>query len=253
VVRIVALGRGAGKTLVGEALVRCLMARGFSVGVVKHASHGIALEEKDSKRYLEAGAEIVLVSTKGLSLLYRRGWIDDLDKAIMAVGRPIVVVEGFKEGKVGDVVAVVRSLDEIERLAMYENLVAVVGPREVFEKIDASSYKAGTKFLNIEDVDELCRVIIERALERTVSCLTAGMNCGMCGYSTCRALAEAYLRGLDVFCPRTIDVTLRVDGRVVILNPFVKRLLTSLLSGTIRSLKGVPEKWRELSLEIRLQ
>ena len=60
------LGRnGMGKTTLVVDLVRLLTARGLRIATVKHAHHGVELDQpgRDSYRHREAGAAQVMVAT----------------------------------------------------------------------------------------------------------------------------------------------------------------------------------------------
>ncbi len=93
----------SGKTTLIENLIPELNSRGLRVGTVKHAHHGFEIDHpgKDSFRHREAGAEIVVLSTKdkiaiqrtiqkemSLNEIIQNYFSDDLD---------LVLVEGYKD------------------------------------------------------------------------------------------------------------------------------------------------------------
>lgn len=96
---------GAGKTTLLERVIARLEARGLSVGVVKHASHGFTADRpgKDSFRLYGAGASAVaLVSREEMAVFRRTSRADsnheaDLEAALAALppGLDAVLVEGF--------------------------------------------------------------------------------------------------------------------------------------------------------------
>jgi|SRR3989338_412996 len=92
----------SGKTTLIEKLIPELNSRGLRVGTVKHAHHGFEIDHsgKDSFRHREAGAEIVVLSSKdkiaiqknikeemSLNEIVQTYFPDDLD---------LVLVEGYK-------------------------------------------------------------------------------------------------------------------------------------------------------------
>lgn len=92
---------------------------------------------------------------------------------------------------------------------------------------------------------ELSELVIERAIKYLSNQLPK-LNCGLCGFSSCEDLAKAYLVGLNVWCPRLLNVELVVNGSEVPLVPFVKDLIARSLLGMVTSLKGVPKEFREV-------
>jgi molybdopterin-guanine dinucleotide biosynthesis protein B len=61
------------------------------------------------------------------------------------------------------------------------------------------------------------------------------------------ALAEFLLERLE---EDTMDIRLQVDGKAVELNPFARKIVENTVLGMVKSLSGVPETPRTISLEI---
>lgn len=91
---------GTGKTTLIERLVRVLKARGLRLAVLKHDGHRFEIDHagKDSWRFAQAGADIVLlgsaertayVEQRGLPLERLLGMVRDVD---------LILVEGYKNG-----------------------------------------------------------------------------------------------------------------------------------------------------------
>ncbi len=90
----------AGKTTVILELVRQLSARGLTIGVIKHDTHGIQIdrEGKDSDRIFNAGADVLIGDPTQFCLrLHRRGEMP-LHEALkrMAPSYDLILVEGHK-------------------------------------------------------------------------------------------------------------------------------------------------------------
>ena len=92
---------GTGKTRLLSQLIPELKSRGNTVAVVKRTAHGFTLgpEGKDSRQYLDAGADCVsLVSQDQLAVLMRN--TDKIPFNIMASeylnGYDIILIEGGK-------------------------------------------------------------------------------------------------------------------------------------------------------------
>ena len=94
----------SGKTTLVEKLVRCFRQRGYRVGTIKHAPHGIDLPEDpgDSGRHARAGAATTIVAAPDILFLTRRSSAGTLDISLERV-RPLVldvdlvIAEGYKE------------------------------------------------------------------------------------------------------------------------------------------------------------
>jgi molybdopterin-guanine dinucleotide biosynthesis protein B len=91
--------KGTGKTTVVEHLVRLLVAKGHTVGTVKHVHGPTSLEPEavDSMKHLRAGANLTVTAGQDLTVtLDRRKY--DLDEAISHYlwACDYIVVEGFK-------------------------------------------------------------------------------------------------------------------------------------------------------------
>jgi molybdopterin-guanine dinucleotide biosynthesis protein MobB len=247
VVRFVSARSGAGKTATASLLVRELRARGYRVGVVKHAASSVSLEEKDSKKYLESGAETVVVSSSGLALVYVRGHRDLLEDAVVYAKTPIVVVEGFRESSLGDVVVVASSESEVEEL-----LARGVKPLVVVhtDESPVDQGALGVRVVKPSSIRELVELVETRVLEHYLQ-QTPRLDCGKCGYATCRELVEAYTRGAASWCPVASGGTsLVVDGVEIPLNPFVKNTIKSVVKGLISVLKGVPPEWSRVVVTV---
>ncbi len=89
---------GAGKTTLIAALIPLFKARGLSVSSVKHAHHGVTLDQpgKDSFIHAEAGAREVILTIAGGFALFSRSPAPL--EALLARLSPVdlVLVEGFK-------------------------------------------------------------------------------------------------------------------------------------------------------------
>ncbi len=91
---------GAGKTALLEKMVGELKARGYRVGVIKHAHHDFQIdhEGKDSWRFAQAGSDCVVISSPvKVAMVQQRPAEPPLDElvALVADRVDIVLTEGF--------------------------------------------------------------------------------------------------------------------------------------------------------------
>jgi molybdopterin-guanine dinucleotide biosynthesis protein B len=232
--------KGSGKTALATKLVRILSSRGYRAAALKHAHGSLTLSPTDSAKLFEAGAAVALaVSQEAVEILERRSLA--LSEALSLLrSYDFLVAEGFKESFPGVRVAVVRSGEELEKLA-HPLTIAAYAP-------SGSVAGAGVPVYGPGEEGELAGLIEEKAFEPP-----AGLDCGSCRYGSCVALAAAVLRGEA--SPRdcavlSSKVKVLVDGKPIDLNPFVQNLFKKVVIAMVTTLKGVPEKARTLRIEI---
>lgn len=125
---------GCGKTTLIEKLVVELRRRGYSIAVVKHHAHTSPIDDsgKDSWRFAEAGANLVVVSspvevarfervTRELTLAEIVARIEDVD---------LILTEGFKR-EAAPKIEISRQVQGTDLVARTEDLVAVVSDHSI--------------------------------------------------------------------------------------------------------------------------
>ncbi len=94
--------KNSGKTTLASALIRELSARGLTVNSIKHAHHGVDVDQPgtDSYQHREAGAqEVILAGGQRFAIMHElRGAEEPTMEELLARLGPCdwVVVEGFK-------------------------------------------------------------------------------------------------------------------------------------------------------------
>ncbi len=240
VYRIVAVGKNRGKTRVGTELAARLTRMGYRVAAVKHAHRGVDLADKDSYRYMEAGVDQVVVSSQGVTAVITKALIDDLAN-ITALLDPryfIVLVEGFKESKVGKRIVVAADPGELEELRCSpDDTVAVVSDND---DVLSEAGRRGCRAYRFSQIEDLAKAVADDAYAWAQS-LLPGLDCARCGVANCRMFAHSVLRGERSIgdCPVYADFRLVLDGDVVPLNPYVKNVFMKTIQALIETLKGV--------------
>jgi molybdopterin-guanine dinucleotide biosynthesis protein B len=82
--------------------------------------------------------------------------------------------------------------------------------------------------------------------------LLPGLNCGSCGRSNCGQLAREIVRGKAVVddCQALKgQMSIRVNGQALGLNPFVEGIIAGSIRGMLRQLKGYAPGKIEINLE----
>ncbi len=246
VIRLISASSNAGKTSLGAKLVSYLVGKGYDVGVIKHCAHDVELEVKDTLRYLEAGAKLVVASSKKLLIIYNQLAVDDVRYVLRYVDKPIVIIEGFKSQPIGDAIAIVHNIDEFNSVTSMAEVSAVLS--DDIEVASVASSK-GIMVFKANEVERLCGWVESRALESIINLLPRS-DCGACGYTSCATFAYAYLKREANECPVISQVKLLVNDVAIPLNPFTKRLLSSLINGLLNSLKDVPQRREKIIIEI---
>lgn len=136
VVCVIARRSNSGKTLLMEALVAALKARGRRVATVKHCPHGheIGHPGKDSQRIFNAGADAVVMSSPDKVTTIRRVDAErSLDELLESLGSgyDIVLVEGYKASPAAKILVVPdgdTAPDDADLTRLLATVVPEVGP-----------------------------------------------------------------------------------------------------------------------------
>ncbi len=202
----------SGKTTLIEKLLPELTSRGYRIATVKHDTHGFEVdrEGKDSWRHKRAGAHTVVISSPNKVALIRDV---ERDLALDEIrGKLIRDVDLIiSEGyKRGDQPKI-----EVFRKEVHEELLCTTEDNLVAIASN-QTFDVGVPCYDLDDMKGLAEFIIDRFLSP----------------------------GKKVF------ISLRVDGRSVPLNPFVRTFLAQAIRGMIQSLKHCENPSR---IEIELQ
>jgi molybdopterin-guanine dinucleotide biosynthesis protein B len=213
----------SGKTLVVESLVRELVRRGHRVGTVKHIREPdftIDQRGKDTWRHARAGASVIvsMAPREVATIEHRVSKLEDVVRRIRGID--FLVIEGFRELRGIPRIAVVRSESELKKLEDDFTIASVGG---------------GSKTLKRSEATALAKLVEQKAMPPMF-----GLDCRRCGYKTCedftRAALAGKIRAKD--CKAAFgNVELRVDGKLVPLNPFVQDFLAGATIGMLSSLK----------------
>jgi len=227
----------SGKTAVVEGLVRELVKRGYHVGTIKHIREEFSIDSpgKDTWRHAKAGASVVVSLAPREVAIIKKG-PGKLDEIMPTLQRlDFVILEGFRESKGIVKIVVPRNAGEVSKL-VDKFTIACVGHG-----------KRGMPVLKLDQLKELADIVEEKTLP-----VLPELDCQSCGYKGCEEFALAVLSGrakVEDCQPMQELVTLRVDGKVVPLNPFVQDLISNTFIGILSSLKG--SKGEEFELRVR--
>lgn len=230
--------KGGGKTSAIENLVEELTDRGYRVGTIKHVPREdftLDQPETDTWRHARAGSEkVIALSPEEVATLEKRG--AELENLLLGIeDLDFVILEGFKSSENVARIVVSRDGEEAKDLED-EYTVGFVGEG-----------KGEKPVLDPEDSSALADFVEEKAIMPV-----GGLDCGECGFGTCR---DYVLAAIDGDAPKEGcvalkgSVSLSVDGKRVPLKPFVQDLIAKTLLGMLSSLKE--GEGRKIELEVK--
>ncbi len=223
-------GKKSGKTTVVELLAEELKSRGFTVGTVKHMHHGrIDVEGKDTYRHgLHADVVGAVAPDEHAVIFKRPGTLHDV---VRLMNVEVLLIEGFKDSGVAPKIVCAKTVDDAKNFFDgLEICVSGLVSNENLENID------GVPVINpFKEASRMADLVLGRGF------LLPGLDCGGCGFNTCREMAKQVLAGLknpeDCSAYRG-GVKIYVDGVQLPLNPFMSRLIGSVIKSIVSQLKG---------------
>jgi len=234
---VIAGRKKSGKTRVIEGLVKELINRGYRVGTVKHVpKQGFTLDQSgtDTWRHAQAGSKtVVCISPDEVATLEKRKL--GLGEILLSLrDLDFVILEGF--GSVENLVKIMVARNEDEASELDDDFTVGFMGQGVGEKT----------VLEPDDFKAIADLVEQKALPPT-----AGLDCGDCGYGTCKEFVLAALAGKapkNGCRPLFGRVLLTVDGRRVPLKIFMQDLIAGTIAGMLTSLKGA--KGEEIKIEV---
>lgn len=207
--------KNTGKTTLVTKIVTEMVNRGYHVGTVKHSHHGFDLPEKDTGKHRAAGAEIVAGSGNGTFFNLAEEMDIESILNIMKFVRKLdfVILEGFKEVE--------------------------------YAKISTSNFNDDFTIAQVNVMETAHDPKIPADLVDLVEDRSFGMiqelNCKKCGFQDCKEFVTAKLSGnapSEIQCKTESDqVLLKVNDRLIPLNPFIRSFIDETVAGMVNSLK----------------
>ena len=235
--------KDSGKTRVVESLAAELSSRGYTVGTLKHTAEDTVFDTpgKDTSRHREAGARATAILHGGAAAIF----IDEqltIQEAAGHLGQvDYLIIEGFKTADTHARVIVPRSRDEVEKLSN--------GLEVAVANLNDLAVETHVPVFTLDEADKLADLVEEKAYS-----MLPGMNCHGCGYTGCRELGAAILKGeaQDRDCVMNRGgFSLNVNGEEVKAKGFVRQAMINVVAGFIKTLKG-GEDPRKVTLEFEV-
>ena len=150
----------SGKTTLIERLISELVKEGYRIATIKHAGHGFNMdtEGKDSWRHKQAGAQTVIVTSKGSLALFtdteEEVSLEELRERYVPEERDLVIAEGWKSEGLPKIVVVRDHVGEVT--VSLDGLLGIVSNQPL---PDAPS---GVPLFNPDDIESLAALISRR-------------------------------------------------------------------------------------------
>jgi molybdopterin-guanine dinucleotide biosynthesis protein B len=220
--------KDSGKTTLIQALAPELRHRGHKIAMVKHSSHGIDMEGKDTVKLTESADQVAFISPTESIVLW---------KGVRAL-EDIVLLEGFKTERTFPKIACLKG--EPEDRDLFDGLIlCAVGPGDEVQGLHVP-------ILDRDDVEKIADLIEERAFK------LPNLNCEACGHETCYGLALEIMAGSKtvedcVSLHPAVQVT--INGQLLPMKPFISDLVRGAFVGVLSSLKGFTQGEIEIHID----
>ena len=217
--------KNSGKTTLARALVQELARRGHRVAAVKHSSEGMDFPRKDTAKLGEFADQVGFVSPQesGIFLKGERS----LEEILSHLRADFVIIEGFKKERTFPKIVCLSGKPEDREL--FDGLaICAVGPAPEGRELDVP-------LLGSDEVGRIADLVEEKAFK------LPNLNCGGCGYETCYEMAREIVKGNKSMedCVSLQPATkVKIDGKLMPMNPFISELVGSTVRGLLSPLKG---------------
>jgi len=235
----------SGKTTVIENIIKELKKRKYSVGSIKDIhfeKFKIDKEGTNTYRHGEAGSEIV--TARGYyetDILFPRKL--SIEEILEFYSQDFVIMEGVTDYNLPVILCAQNEKEIEERLSDKVFLISGKISNSIGE------YKKIPVINAIEDTGRLVDFIEEKVYERLPD--YPPECCSKCGYD-CRTLGNRILQGLSKREDCTVserNITLKIDGKIIGMVPFIQNILSGMVLGMVKNLKGY-KKGKTIEIKI---
>lgn len=227
--------KNSGKTTLTHALARELTRRGHEVAAIKHTTHRLDLPGKDTTVLGEAVSQVGFISPQGSGIFWKKPL--SLENLIPYLEADVLLIEGFKAEKTFPKIVCLRG--ELDDQDLFDGLaICAVGSAPERRELDVP-------FLNLDEIGRIVDLVEEKAFK------LPNLDCGSCGVETCYELAREIVkgtRGVEDCVSLQPTTEVRIDGKLMPMNPFISGIVRSTILGMLSPLKGFKKGKVEISL-----
>ena len=218
----------SGKTTLTLKLSDELSKRGYKVAVVKHINEDFDLANSDTSKYKEILTQVAAITPEESVIFLKNK--KNLEEIIKYFEADIVLIEGFKKEKTFPKIVCLRG--EIEKAELFDGLQLCTA--SLVSK-DMNPRVSEFNILNDEDIKKIAEIAINKSFK------LPKLNCGECGYQDCYGLAQEIVKGnktLDDCSSFEPSTLVKVNGKIISMNPFIAKIIKNTIIGLLSSLKG---------------
>jgi len=218
----------SGKTTLTLKLSNELTRRGYKVAVVKHINEDLDLSNSDTSKYKEILTQVAAITPKESVIFLKNK--KNLEEIIKYFEADIILIEGFKKEKTFPKIVCLR--EESEKAELFDGLQLCTAG---FVSKELNPKLCDFNILNDEDIKKIAEISINKSFK------LPNLNCEGCGYKDCHGLAQEIVKGNKTpgDCPSLEPSTLvKVDGKIISMNPFIAKIIKNTIIGLLSSLKG---------------
>ena len=218
----------SGKTTLTLKLTNELIKRGYKVAVIKHINEDLDLANSDTSKYKEILTQVAAITPKESVIFLKNK--KNLGEIIKYFEADIILIEGFKKEKTFPKIVCLR--EESEKVELFDGLQLCTAG---FVSKELNPKLHDFDILKDEDIKKIANIVIEKSFK------LPNLNCGECGYKDCYGLAQEIVKGNKTLddCPSLEPSTLvKVNGKIISMNPFISKLVKNTIIGLLSSLKG---------------
>jgi molybdopterin-guanine dinucleotide biosynthesis protein B len=227
--------KNSGKTTLARALAQELVKRGHRVAAVKHSSEGMDFLEKDTARLREFADRVGFISPLESGVFWKKPL--SLENMAPYLEADVLLVEGFKAEKTFPKIVCLRG--KLDDQDLFDGLaICAVGPVPKGRELDVP-------LLSLDEIGKIADLVEEKAFK------LPNLDCGSCGFETCYELAREIVKGTRSVedCVSLQPMTeVRIDGKLMPMNPFISDIVRGTILGMLSPLKGFKKGKVEISL-----
>ena len=231
----------SGKTTLTLKLSDELIKRGYKVAVVKHVNKDLDLANSDTSKYKEVLTQVVAITPKE-SIFFLKNK-NNLEEIIKYIEADIILIEGFKQEKTFPKIVCLK--EESKKAELFDGLQLCTAGF-VSKELNPKLYEFN--ILNDEDVKKIAEIAINKSFK------LPNLNCGECGYQDCYGLAQEIVKENKTLhdCSSLEPSTLvKINGRIISMNPFISKIAKNTIIGLLSSLKGFTKGDIEIKIKYK--